>query len=63
MVQYRVKDNDCDCHPETCGHWRYNAEILIDGNWIRTHIADDYVWRIKQRVERNYPKWRLYDKT
>ena len=61
MVQYRIKRKDCDCHPETCGHWMYNAEILVEGEWIGIHISEDYSWLVKQRIEQNYPDWRLYE--
>jgi len=36
--KYSIKENKCNCHPETCCHWKYS--LLKNGKVID---KDDYI--------------------
>lgn len=61
MTQYRIKRIICQCHPETCTHWRYQVEILVDGQWVETGVREDSASYAKIKVENNHPDWELYE--
>lgn len=56
MIKYRIKYNHCHCHPETCSHFKYTAEILVD-DWIATNIRSDYASEVDRRVKAEHPTW------
>lgn len=63
MTQYRIKRTVCQCHPETCTHWRYQVEILVDGHWVETEIKEDFAHYVQMKVEYKHPDWKLYEPT
>ena len=39
MTKYRIVRNDCNCHPETCCHFRYFAEVFVD-DWVYEDVGE-----------------------
>ena len=57
MTKYRIVRNDCNCHPETCCHFRYFAEVFVD-DWVKTALKADYENQLRKRINEEHPSWK-----
>ena len=57
MLQSRIEKSQCNCHPETCCHFKYIAQILVD-KWVSTDMKSDYEDELHKRIKQEHPSWK-----
>ena len=55
-IKFRIVRNDCNCHPETCCHFRYLVEIFVD-EWVKTNLKSDHENQLRKRINESHPSW------